>query len=141
MEKQTTWLTVFLRHFKNWVRAPTLPKFSNHSSQSSTEILKRSRKVHEIEVKTQTSGWVLTWGKFVTAGPDLEQVTYWCNGEWTNHGPPTYEHISCFLVDLHRVSFYFIRLLSVFYTRYMYQELRDEGFIRSIHMQVFPSRK
>lgn len=41
--------------------------FKNTSTHSSTQILER--KVHELEVNTQTWGWVLTWGNLVTAEP------------------------------------------------------------------------
>lgn len=43
------------------------PKFSNHSTQSSTQIFKE--KVHKFNVKTQTWCWILTWS-LVTVGPD-----------------------------------------------------------------------
>lgn len=39
------------------------------TSLSSIQIV--VRKVHEFDVKTETWGWVLTWGKSLTAGPDV----------------------------------------------------------------------
>lgn len=46
---------------------PPSPKFSNHLTQSWTQFLKR--KVHTVEVKTQTWDRVLTWGNLVAAWP------------------------------------------------------------------------
>lgn len=46
---------------------PPSPKFSNHLTQSWTQFLKR--KVHKVEVKTQTWDRVLTWGNLVAARP------------------------------------------------------------------------
>lgn len=43
-------------------------KYSNHSTQYSTQIYKT--KVHDFELKTQTWGWVLPWVKLATAGPE-----------------------------------------------------------------------
>lgn len=68
----------FQLHFFYWylyfllriVQAQQSPKFSNHSTQSSTQILKG--KVHEFEAKTQTWGWDLTWRNFGDNGA-------WCD--------------------------------------------------------------
>lgn len=118
-------ITVFLRHFKNWVRAPTLPKFSNQSTLVSTQILIRCRNVHEIEIKTHK--------KDLRLSTNLRKV---CDGRARSRASPilmqrgngltmdplsTYEHSPCFLVDYKCFLYKIIICIENYVTRDLFR--------------------